>query len=190
MLVPPTANNGGSSSGSSNVGTVQSNRHRRLSSLNTVSWPNPNDLTVKPRTRRMSTVASSDAACQENEVNCELFNIADSSAYVYKNMQDMKERSLASPREKSPRRKSSFSMSLPQDDFTLDPATSRRRSSYIHSWAVDDEDDEGLTTTRAGRRRKYSWGPVGEAGFRDSIRSASSRSPVSHHECKFNSQST
>ena len=93
-----------------------------------------------------------------------------------------------SAREKSPRRKSSFSTSLAQEDITLDPATSRRRSSYIPSWAIDDDDEEGLTTTRAGRRRKYSWGPVGEAGFRDSIRSASSRSPVSHHECKFKFQ--
>lgn len=91
---------------------------------------------------------------------------------------------MVSPRGKSPKRKSSFSTSLAQEDFTLDPTgTSRRRSSYIPSWAIDDDDDV-LTTARAGRRRKYSWGPVGEAGFRDSIRSASSRSPVSHHECK------
>jgi hypothetical protein len=63
--------------------------------------------------------------------------------------------------------------------------SSRRRSSYVTSWAIDDY-DECLTTTRGGgRRRKYSWGPAGEHGFRDSIRSASSRSPVSHHECKF-----
>lgn len=68
----------------------------------------------------------------------------------------------------------------------MDP-TSRRRSSFIPSWAIDDEDDECLTTTaRTGRRRKFSWGAVGERGLRDSIksaRSASSRSPVSHHEC-------
>lgn len=68
----------------------------------------------------------------------------------------------------------------------MDP-TSRRRSSFIPSWAIDDEDDECLTTTaRTGRRRKFSWGALGERGLRDSIksaRSASSRSPVSHHEC-------
>lgn len=93
-----------------------------------------------------------------------------------------------SPRTKSPRRKSSFSTSIAQEDITLDhPTSSRRRSSYIHSWAIDD-DEECLTTTRAGRRRKYSWGPAGELGFRDSIRSASSRSPVSHHECKLDFQ--
>lgn len=77
MLVPPNAN-GGSSSGSSVVGTVQSNRrHRRLSSLNTVSWPNPNELTVNPRTRRMSTVASSDAGVQDTDVNWHIHNIQD-----------------------------------------------------------------------------------------------------------------
>lgn len=96
-------------------------------------------------------------------------------------MQEMNEKVM---RDKSPKRKSSINTSLAQEDFTLDPATSRRRSSYVPSWAIDDDDDEGLTTTRAERRRKYSWGPVGESGFRDSIRSASSRSPVSHHECK------
>lgn len=101
-------------------------------------------------------------------------------------MQDVADKS---PREKSPRRKSSFSTSLAQEDITLDPGTSRRRSSYVPSWAMDEDEDEPLTTTRTGRRRKYSWGPVGEAGFRDSIRSASSRSPISHHECKLNSHS-
>lgn len=95
---------------------------------------------------------------------------------------------MASPRLKSPRRKSSYSTSIAPDELTLDPSSmrgSRRRSSFVTSWAIDDDDDgEGLTTTRGmSRRRKYSWGVVGEAGFRDSIRSASSRSPVSHHEC-------
>lgn len=90
---------------------------------------------------------------------------------------------MASPRLKSPRRKSSYSTSIAPDELTLDPS-SRRRSSFVTSWAIDDDDGEGLTTTRGiSRRRKYSWGAVGEAGFRDSIRSASSRSPVSHHEC-------
>lgn len=85
---------------------------------------------------------------------------------------------------KSPRRKSSYSTSIAQDDLTMDPTMPRRRGSYIPSWAIDDDED-CLTTTRGGsRRRKYSWGPAGEIGFRDSIRSASSRSPVSHHECK------
>ena len=73
MLVPPAASGGGSSSGSSVVGTVQSNRqHRRIPSLNTVSWPNPNELTVNPRGRRMSTVPSLDADAQDNDVNCNI----------------------------------------------------------------------------------------------------------------------
>lgn len=60
--MPPNTNTG-ISSGSSGPGSVSSGqRHRRLSSLNTVSWPNPNELTINPRQRRMSTVASSDAS--------------------------------------------------------------------------------------------------------------------------------
>ncbi len=97
----------------------------------------------------------------------------------------MNEKDLTLPRAKSPRRKSSYSTSIAPDEITLDPS-SRRRSSFVTSWAIDDDDDERdlITTTRGmSRRRKYSWGVVGEAGFRDSIRSASSRSPVSHHEC-------
>lgn len=182
MLVPPNASSGG---GSSPIGIVQqSRRHRRLSSLNTVSWPAPvNELTVSPRTRRMSTVAGSDAGVQEDDVNLltrVVFKIIFSMTLP---MQENDDKSFASPRNKSPRRKSSYSTSIAPDDITLDP-TSRRRSSYIPSWAIDDDEEEGLTTTRAGRRRQYSWGPAGELGFRDSIRSASSRSPVSHHECK------
>lgn len=103
-------------------------------------------------------------------------------------MQENDEKSIVLPRVKSPRRKSSFSTSIAQEDLTMDPMVSRRRSSYIPTWAIDDDDDEGLTTTRTGRRRKYSWGPAGEIGFRDSIRSASSRSPVSHHECNLDCQ--
>lgn len=70
MLVPPEPNGGGSSSGGSN-GSMKKRgrRHRRLSSLNTVSWPNPNELTVSPRPRRMSTVASSDAGAQDQDAD-------------------------------------------------------------------------------------------------------------------------
>lgn len=70
MLVPPNSSGGGAG-GSSPVSIVQQGRrHRRLSSLNTVSWPAPvNELTVSPRTRRMSTVAGSDAGLQEDDVN-------------------------------------------------------------------------------------------------------------------------
>lgn len=67
MLVPPNLNGGGSSSGSSIGGNGQppGRRHRRLSSLNTVSWPNQHDLAISPRPRRMSTVASSEAGAHD-----------------------------------------------------------------------------------------------------------------------------
>jgi hypothetical protein len=62
MLVPPNTNTGMSSGGSS-VSSQPGRRHRRLSSLNTVSWPNPNELTTSPvpKPRKMSTVVGSDA---------------------------------------------------------------------------------------------------------------------------------
>ena len=63
MLVPPNLS-GQMTSGSPLGSTGSQRRHRRLSSLNTVSWPNPNELTVSPRPRRMSTVTSTDLAPQ------------------------------------------------------------------------------------------------------------------------------
>ena len=63
MLVPPNLS-GQMTSGSPLGSTGSGRRHRRLSSLNTVSWPNPNELTVSPRPRRMSTVTSTDQAPQ------------------------------------------------------------------------------------------------------------------------------
>lgn len=79
------------------------------------------------------------------------------------------------------------------DELIADP--SRRRSSFLVSLFVDDDmttryDD--VTTTGVSRKRSSRlgrpgsfWGPVGESGLRDSIRSAVSRSPVSHHECNY-----
>lgn len=77
------------------------------------------------------------------------------------------------------------------DELTADP--SRRRSSFLVSLFVDDDmttryDDvttTGVSRKRSGRRPGSFWGPVGESGLRDSIRSAVSRSPVSHHECNY-----
>lgn len=59
MLVPPDGGGSGR----------RGRRHRRLSSLNTVSWPNQHELTVSPtpRPRRMSTVASSDGGAQDDD---------------------------------------------------------------------------------------------------------------------------
>ena len=69
--------------------------------------------------------------------------------------------------------------SFAQDDLTLDQ--SKRRSSFI-SWIEDDKVDNNLPTVPT---RIYNWGPVGEKGFRDSIKSAKSRSPTSHHACNY-----
>jgi hypothetical protein len=47
MLVPPSNGGGTSSSGSSiQPAAAARQQHRRQSSLNTVSWPNQNELTV------------------------------------------------------------------------------------------------------------------------------------------------
>lgn len=50
------------------------------------------------------------------------------------------------------------------------------------AWNVDnlEEDDE---ETSIGRTRRYRWGAIGERSFRESIKSTSSRSPLSYHEC-------
>uniref|UniRef100_A0A182NU57 Piezo-type mechanosensitive ion channel component n=1 Tax=Anopheles dirus TaxID=7168 RepID=A0A182NU57_9DIPT len=83
---------------------------------------------------------------------------------------------------------------VPDELMTGGEATvggARRRSSFLVSLFVDEDTtryDEVTTTANGGaisRRRSRTrsfWGPVGEAGLRDSIRSARSRSPVSHHE--------
>lgn len=74
------------------------------------------------------------------------------------------------------------------DELTVDP--NRRRSSFLVSLFVDDDTTryDDVAAAGVGRRRSRArsfWGPVGESGLRDSIRSATSRSPVSHHECNY-----
>ena len=59
MLVPPNVNVNGQNSGT--MIDISGRRHRRLSSLNTVSWPNPNELAVNPRTSRLSTFTASES---------------------------------------------------------------------------------------------------------------------------------
>lgn len=66
----------------------------------------------------------------------------------------------------------------------------RRRSSYTtsSSWIrdADDEADADEMSTRTGRSRPCSWGPIGEFFYRDSLSFCDSeRSPMSHHECNF-----
>lgn len=63
----------------------------------------------------------------------------------------------------------------------------RRYSCTSSTWNrdADDEEADGISA-RTGRSRPYSWGPVGEFFYRDSLSFCDSeRSPTSHHECKF-----
>lgn len=82
---------------------------------------------------------------------------------------------------KKHRRQSSLGASFRRSD------DSRRRSSYASSSWVRDADDEAEPdelSTRTGRSRPGSWGPIGEFFYRDSLSFCDSeRSPVSHHEC-------
>ena len=63
----------------------------------------------------------------------------------------------------------------------------RRRSSYTsNSWIRDADDEADELSTRIGRSRPTSWGPIGEIFYRDSLSFCDSeRSPMSHHECNF-----
>ncbi|XP_058821886.1 piezo-type mechanosensitive ion channel component-like isoform X2 [Topomyia yanbarensis] len=150
-----------------NKTAMQTRQHRRQSSLNVVSWPSPNELTVSPRQRRLSN----NLAPGEDSVD-----------------QAPTPRSPRSPRptlRHQHRRQSSMGTSIAPEELTVDP--SRRRSSFLVSLFVDDDTTryDDMTATGAARKRSRArsfWGPVGEAGFRDSIRSARSRSPLSHHE--------
>lgn len=85
------------------------------------------------------------------------------------------------------RRQSSVGITFNRGDDYPD----RRRYSYASSYIrdEDDDDDDGDdVSTRTGRGRPYSWGPVGEFFYRDSLSFCDSeRSPTSHHECKFRS---
>ncbi|XP_052564946.1 piezo-type mechanosensitive ion channel component isoform X6 [Culex pipiens pallens] len=150
---------------------IQTRQHRRQSSLNTVSWPNPNELTVSPRQRRLSN------------------NLTPAEDTTDQAPSPRSPRSPRSVTRHSHRRQSSMGTSVyAPDELTADP--SRRRSSFLVSLFVDDDmttryDDvttTGVSRKRSGRRPGSFWGPVGESGLRDSIRSAVSRSPVSHHE--------
>lgn len=101
---------------------------------------------------------------------------------------------MTSPKPKPRRRrKSSYSISIAPDvdEITYDPPSmrsmSRRRSSYVTSLALDDDDDfsndEDLLTQGGSRLRPWE---RSEKRLRESIKSMSSRSPVSHHECNLN----
>uniref|UniRef100_A0A336KKQ0 CSON012824 protein n=1 Tax=Culicoides sonorensis TaxID=179676 RepID=A0A336KKQ0_CULSO len=76
------------------------------------------------------------------------------------------------------RRQSSVATSYAQEDLPRD----RRQSSQVTSWYADNLDEDDETTISRGKTR---WGKVGERSFRESLRSTSSKSPLSYHECNF-----
>lgn len=82
------------------------------------------------------------------------------------------------------RRQSSLGMSIRSDGKQ---ESRRRRSSYTSSsWIRDADDEADELSTRTGRSRPCSWGPIGEFFYRDSLSFCDSeRSPMSHHECNF-----
>lgn len=82
------------------------------------------------------------------------------------------------------RRQSSLGISI-RSDGKQD--SRRRRSSYTSSsWMRDADDEADELSTRTGRSRPCSWGPIGEFFYRDSLSFCDSeRSPMSHHECNF-----
>uniref|UniRef100_A0A1S4H0N7 Piezo-type mechanosensitive ion channel component n=1 Tax=Anopheles gambiae TaxID=7165 RepID=A0A1S4H0N7_ANOGA len=168
---------------------LQTRQHRRQSSLNAVSWPANNELTVSPKAQHRAVPSGN-------------INIPTEDPTTEQQQPSQSPRSPRSPRSATfapnqPRHRRLSSMGsgsgLP-DELTAggDAIGARRRSSFLVSLFVDEDNttryDEVTTTANGGptsRRRSRSrsyWGPVGEAGLRDSIRSARSRSPVSHHE--------
>lgn len=85
------------------------------------------------------------------------------------------------PKAGGHRRQSSIGISWNKFEDT------RRRSSYT-SWARDDDDGddyEEISRSTRTRSRPYSWGPVGEIFFRESMcLSETDRSMLSHQACK------
>uniref|UniRef100_A0A182QXP0 Piezo-type mechanosensitive ion channel component n=1 Tax=Anopheles farauti TaxID=69004 RepID=A0A182QXP0_9DIPT len=168
---------------------LQTRQHRRQSSLNAVSWPANHELTVSPKAQHRTVPTSNIYTPQEDDPS---------------QQPSQSPRSPRSPRSATfapnqPRHRRLSSMGsgsgvVPDELMGAggDGAIgARRRSSFLVSLFVDEDTtryDEVTTTANGGaisRRRSRSrsfWGPVGEAGLRDSIRSARSRSPVSHHE--------
>ncbi|XP_053665135.1 piezo-type mechanosensitive ion channel component [Anopheles marshallii] len=172
---------------------LQTRQHRRQSSLNAVSWPANNELTVSPKAQHR-TVPSGNISMPTEEPG----NGRDNNDHSQQPSQSP--RSPRSPRSATfapnqPRHRRLSSIGsgsgVPDELTGGDAVGARRRSSFLVSLFVDEDTtryDEVTTTANGGpisRRRSRSrsfWGPVGEAGLRDSIRSARSRSPVSHHE--------
>lgn len=89
-------------------------------------------------------------------------------------------------RRPSHRRQSSVAISWSRFE---DPGSAGRRDSYASSWMRDDPDYEELTTQAgpSAAGRPFSWGPVGEFFYRESLshHSDTDRSLLSHHMCMF-----
>lgn len=82
-------------------------------------------------------------------------------------------------RRPSHRRQSSAAISWSRFE---DPSDRRRDSNA--SWIRDEDDDE--VSTRTGRSRPNSWGPIGEFYYRESLcLSETDKSMFSHQECNY-----
>lgn len=108
----------------------------------------------------------------------------------YRSKKETDEAGVTLRRRPSHRRQSSVGISFYRNEEHH--TTHRRRFSYASSSWIRDADDEGgeeedepdEISTRTGRSRPYSWGPIGDYFYRDSLSFCDSeRSPISHHEC-------
>lgn len=135
-------------------------QHRRQSSINTVSFTDQGE--------------TSSARIRQHSTNLDPSHEADDEAGV------------TLRRRPSHRRQSSVGITFYHSEEQH--TSHRRRYSYASSSFMrdaDDEADEGdELSTRTGRGRPYSWGPVGEFFYRDSLSfGESDRLSFSHQEC-------
>ncbi|XP_035907430.1 piezo-type mechanosensitive ion channel component isoform X4 [Anopheles stephensi] len=171
---------------------LQTRQHRRQSSLNAVSWPANNELTVSPKAQHRTIPTGNSYVPPEEPANGRDNDQSQQPSQSPRSPRSPRSATFAPNQPRHRRLSSMGSGSGVPDELTgADAIGARRRSSFLVSLFVDEDTtryDEVTTTANGGptsRRRSRSrsfWGPVGEAGLRDSIRSARSRSPVSHHE--------
>lgn len=166
IVVPATTT---TSVATTNVTTASNNtlqpgsfvrQHRRQSSVNTVSWTDQGEVS-SGRIRQVSTILDPSHETDEGEVTLR--------------------------RKPGHRRQSSMGISFYRNEEHQ--TTHRRRYSYASSSWIRDADDEydgDDISTRTGRSRPCSWGPVGDFFYRDSLSFfESERSSFSHQECNF-----
>lgn len=163
-------------------GGVQMRQHRRQSSINTVSWTDQGDSTsvrplsynLDPSEVRRSYFESAISVLESNVSN----------VFVKETSEQEPVPAVTLRRRPSHRRQSSAAISWSRFE---DTGSTGRRDSFASSWMRDDPDYEELST-RAGpvaSSRPYSWGPVGEFFYRESLshHSDTDRSLFSHHVC-------